>query len=460
MMPQPVSNRNVVLLWNGEIFGGVQVPPPLMNDTEFLFHLLAESTSNGDFEVNLMRTLSTIEGPYAFVIFNKALGRLWFGRDPLGRRSLVRTTPGSSFLLSSVCLLEDKEVFEEVPVTGIFSIDLKLPGANLVIKEQLWNSSVLISPYHIPWSISEDPTEIIFYNLLKESVRKRVQCIDSFLPDSQTSPVAILFSGGLDSTVLAALTDQCLPYKIPIDLLNISFENPRFLGAQQHVPSSYDLVPDRISGKISLKELQTLNNERLWRFIEINISMQEYEVHKQKIVDLMRPCDTVMDLSISAPFYFCSRGKGNSQGEPFESKAKVLMTGFAADELLGGYSRYRVKYEQFGEAALLQEMDMDFERMWKRNLGRDDRILSSFGKESRYPFLDENFVRFVRSLPLSSKVDFQQSRGIGEKIILRKLAESLGLNYCSTLSKRAIQFGAKTAKMTSKLQSGTDKIQP
>jgi tRNA(Ile)-lysidine synthase TilS/MesJ len=38
------------------------------------------------------------------------------------------------------------------------------------------------------------------------------------------SKVAILFSGGLDSAVLAALVDQCLPQNESIDLLNIAFE--------------------------------------------------------------------------------------------------------------------------------------------------------------------------------------------------------------------------------------------
>lgn len=38
------------------------------------------------------------------------------------------------------------------------------------------------------------------------------------------SKVAILFSGGLDSAVLASLAHQYLPQGEPIDLLNVAFE--------------------------------------------------------------------------------------------------------------------------------------------------------------------------------------------------------------------------------------------
>ena len=35
--------------------------------------------------------------------------------------------------------------------------------------------------------------------------------------------LAILFSGGIDSTVIAALTDRILPLSEPVDLLNVAF---------------------------------------------------------------------------------------------------------------------------------------------------------------------------------------------------------------------------------------------
>ena len=38
------------------------------------------------------------------------------------------------------------------------------------------------------------------------------------------------------------------------------------------------------------------------------------------------------------------------------------------------------------------------------------------------------------------------SRGMGDKLILRKIASVLKLDFCLSLSKRAIQFGSRIVK--------------
>lgn len=88
-------------------------------------------------------------------------------------------------------------------------------------------------------------------------------------------------------------------------------------------------------------------------------------------------------------------------------------------------------------------------------IGRDDRIISDHGKEARYPFLSTNVVRFLSSLPVHLKVDLRYPRGVGEKILLRHVARALGFERASTHWKRAVQFGARTAKMT---ESGRSEI--
>lgn len=57
-------------------------------------------------------------------------------------------------------------------------------------------------------------------------------------------------------------------------------------------------------------------------------------------------------------------------------------------------------------------------------------------------------VRFLSSLPVHLKVDLRYPRGVGEKILLRNVARTLGFDRSSTHWKRAVQFGARTAKMT------------
>jgi len=54
-----------------------------------------------------------------------------------------------------------------------------------------------------------------------------------YISCSDSSKVGILFSGGLDCMCLAALADRYVPKHEPIDLLNVSFENPRIKNVNQ-----------------------------------------------------------------------------------------------------------------------------------------------------------------------------------------------------------------------------------
>lgn len=96
------------------------------------------------------------------------------------------------------------------------------------------------------------------------------------------SKVGILFSGGLDSTILAALANEFIPPGEPIDLLNVAFERERKEGnlnrkaarEKKRVPSSEEeevtyLVPDRITGKNALDDLKRLYPNRQWNFVQV-----------------------------------------------------------------------------------------------------------------------------------------------------------------------------------------------
>ena len=77
----------------------------------------------------------------------------------------------------------------------------------------------------------------------------------------------------------------------------------------------------------------------------------------------------------------------------------------------------------------------------------------------RYPFLDEDLIKFLSELPIHAKVDPRREKGIGDKIILRELCASLGGSVTSKEPKRAVQFGARTAKMLDSKQKGQDSFQ-
>ena len=80
-------------------------------------------------------------------------------------------------------------------------------------------------------------------------------------------------------------------------------------------------------------------------------------------------------------------------------------------------------------------------------MGRDDRVISSHGKETRHPFLSLNVVRFLASLPVHYKMDPRLEIGVGDKMLLRLLACRVGLLEASSRKKRAMQFGSHSARM-------------
>lgn len=66
---------------------------------------------------------------------------------------------------------------------------------------------------------------------------------------------------------------------------------------------------------------------------------------------------------------------------------QIILTGTGADEQLAGYSRHRGRFQEGGLSALIQELEMELNRISSRNLGRDDRVIADHGKEARYSFL-------------------------------------------------------------------------
>lgn len=302
-----------------------------------------------------------------------------------------------------------------------------------------------------------------------QHVREAADIVDYH--DSNTGArIAVLFSGGLDCTILARLAHKILPTAQGIDLLNVAFENPRIHGNLAPTESPYELCPDRITGRSTHAELVRNCPDRHWRFVEIDIPYTETLKHRRKVMTLMHPHNTEMDLSISYALYFASRGAGlirSSAGTrtPYVTHAHVLLSGLGADELFGGYQRHALAFSRQGYAGLVGELRLDFDRLGKRNLGRDDRVISDTGREVRFPYLDEHFITFALQLPVCEKCDFanpqletsQDPARFLEpgKRILRLLAWELGMKGVAAEKKRAIQFGARTAKMETGKTKGT-----
>ncbi|ESP05301.1 hypothetical protein LOTGIDRAFT_181114 [Lottia gigantea] len=553
--PQPLLDENGnCLLWNGEVFDGLQVKED-ENDTEIISDKLYHCKTQQD----ILDVFDTIQGPWAFIYWQECYKKLWFGRDKLGRRSLLWHIPQNDsdcFSISSVQIHSHK--FSEIPAVGIFCMELneKLDTENLHVELFPWKFCVWPQTQNpidsennimtldqsnvhihvnkldelksgIPMLNKEIPvadaslftlgkqTHEEYLNhllsdnefmktaanqlieVLEESVRRRVtniptrpsaehQCQKLEISEAakneycvHQSNIAILFSGGIDSAVITALADRCIPESEPIDLLNVAFElQPKSQPNTVKKPNQtlYNItlnslfyrsivkdkfnVPDRLTGHKALSEL---NPNRHWNFIEINVTQKELiQVRSERVRHLVYPSCTVLDDSIGCALWFAAKGhgivgNGENKGKSFKSKAKVILCGMGADEQLAGYSRHRSRYSEGGWKGLLEEMNMEIKRISSRNLGRDDRIIGDHGKEARFPFLDEHVVTHLSSLPIHMKAQLDLPRGLGEKLLLRLSATQLGLTTTSCFPKRAIQFGSRIAKMENSKEKASEK---
>ena len=152
--------------------------------------------------------------------------------------------------------------------------------------------------------LSDLVTDLEF--VLRQAVFTRMshqpdKCKDCVM-SSQDCPhaaIGVLFSGGLDSCVLASLAVS-LTNK-PIHLYNVAF---------QQQDGSYN-VPDRLTGLQAFSEIRSLYPDKKISLIEINVTLEELqESRTERVRDLLHPLDSVLDDSIGCAIWFAARGSG------------------------------------------------------------------------------------------------------------------------------------------------------
>jgi len=292
---QPTVTNEFAFLWNGDVFqyDGTKIPPNI-SDTKFI----VDQLSNSKEEDKMLKVVEKIQGPFAFVFWDKLTEQLWFARDFFGRQSLLFYRDDDRIVISSCVPNDSNYNFVEIPAQGVFKLSLQDQSDNTTETMFFpWNSystkfkeeqkeyfdlgpykfrisdKILRTPVVIDFtpsdSISLNITELdnsddLFDKLLeKEDISKIVDefiatltvavklrienqpnmcktCIKERQKCDQPC-IGVLFSGGLDSTVLAFIAATLLKKNNDfrgLDLLNVAFSQ---LGGNYN-------VPDRLTG--------------------------------------------------------------------------------------------------------------------------------------------------------------------------------------------------------------------
>lgn len=262
------------------------------------------------------------------------------------------------------------------------------------------------------------------------------------------SKLAVLFSGGLDSTQIAYYLLKCMPDNESLDQINSAFSTK---------------AADRDFAILSYQNLSKIFPDREINLILVNKTLDDINLIEKDNLDRIYPRNTHMDFNIGQVQHFTSEGKGvlyynkveevnkelleklyEIKGPIIETGARVVFSGLGADEIFAGYKRYKAAYKRGGWEEHRLERLFDLKRLWLRNLGRDDRVISGRSKEARFPFLELDLLELVMSLPEEFQADYSQVQG--DKCIQREIGLRNGL-VSNKFDKRAMQFGSGVAKV-------------
>ncbi|EPB74168.1 hypothetical protein ANCCEY_06719 [Ancylostoma ceylanicum] len=409
---------------------------------------------------SIVRLLLQKSGPWSVVYYRPDLSCVFVGRDVFGRFSLVFAKEDDSVIISDLTR-NSSSGWNEVPYAQVCSINLRTNGAFLrsylpsypegileswsAVFDTFSFESVPIKDCLIKVSRANDWSGS---NHLDEFLKKLVDAARSMIP-TDSDCVAVAFSGGVDSLLVAIAVHLAYHLERRIDLVNVAF-----VRSSEH----RSVVTDRKRSIAALTFLRSKYPDRKWRLILTDVTQDEMERHRSEhVVRAAAPALSVLDESLACVLWFALRGFGRNydDDEEIRSRAYIYFVGSGADELFAGYARHRKRFERDGAGSVPEECEAELSRLGSRNGGRDARVAAVLGKELRAPFLHDDFVAWANSLPLQLKCDLSLPRGKGEKLILRQVLAQLEAPHDAP--KQAMQFGSGFVKMqNNKTLKGSD----
>jgi asparagine synthase (glutamine-hydrolysing) len=223
------------------------------------------------------------------------------------------------------------------------------------------------------------------------------------------SSVAVAFSGGLDSTLLAKI---CKDLGFEVTLLTIGF------------PHSQDIEFSKvIASKIGLHHhIYTLNEQEFYKVLS----------HVRQVID----CENVSHIENCIAYFHIAK-LANSIG------FQQVLTANGCDELFCGYNEYRLVYGR-GRRYLAKLMDEKIINEIEL-MNEIETVTCEMGIKLKKPFLTEKFVSFAKNIDIDQKIS--GSNDFVRKRILREAALSIGIPEESAMKpKKAIQYGTMIHK--------------
>lgn len=205
----------------------------------------------------------------------------------------------------------------------------------------------------------------------------------------------VLFSGGLDSGVIARLAGSVCTTR----LYTVGLAGSQDLAAAEWA-----------AGELGLP----------WTGIVLH--EEDIPAGVAEVARLARTTNPVT-VSFEMPLYFVAR----------RASERLLVSGQGADELFGGYARY----VGLSEEVLRRQMDQDLEALLTEGVARGRRIAARFGKVLFIPYLDDRVLSVARLVPPSERI----ANGV-RKAVLREIALQLTLGGIALREKKAAQYGS------------------
>ena len=338
-------------------------------------------------EATLQTLLEQSDGDYSFILLKE--GIIAAGRDPIGVQSLYYGENRDLAAFAS----NRKALW----LLGIEN-PVSFPPGNLGFanKDGFKFRAVKTLSFTEPKNITIEEAANQLQTLLQESIRRRIQGLKE---------VAVAFSGGLDSSVVAYLAHKL---GMEVQLLHVSLENEE-------------------ETEVAIEAAEALG-------LPLQVDLyKESDVEKTlpKVVTLIEEADPVK-AAIGVPFYWTAE-------KASEAGFKVILAGQGADELFGGYRRYVSEYCQNGAEKVRKLMFDDVARIHESNLERDLKITSFKDVELRLPFGSYDMAEFALSLPLDCKIE--PKADTSRKLLLRKMALDIGVPAAiAKKPKKAVQY--------------------